>query len=172
MDAGCGGFGASNGLYDFPVGWTAGLESSWSNGLYDVVARGGEAGAAAVEVAGAGVLAREIGRVPSPNLVKVSTVLSMLPPRPRRTVALRRSSGNPISLSVANFPSSDETSVSPICEGSEGGGEPCLVDRGDEGLLRENRRRLEVEEAERRPIPKNLPVFGGNGGGEPSGDLL
>lgn len=145
----------------------AGLESSWSNGLYDVVARGGEAGAAAAVEIGPGVLAREIGRVPSPSLVKDSTVLSMSPPRPRRIVVLRRSSGNPISFSVASFPSNDEGSVSLI-----GGGEPCLLDRGDEGLLSENRPRLEVEEAERRPIPKNLPVFGGNGGGEPSGDLL
>lgn len=137
-----------------------------------------------VEV-GFGVLAREIGRVeapePSPNLVKDSIVLSMLPPRPRRITAFRRSSGNPISLNVANFDSNEGVPISPIeapmpCEavltGTGGGGDPCPCDRGEVGLLVENRRRFEVEDDPRSPNPKNFPVFGGRGGGEPSGDLV
>lgn len=137
-------------------------------------------GAAAKDEVGCGVLAREIGRLlPSPNLVKDSMVLSMLPFRPRRIVALRRSSGNPISFKAANFASNDgvpESSVDApipcvtVFKGSGGGGEAFLL--GEFALLRENRRRLDVDEAERSPIPKNLPVFGGRGGGEPSGDLV
>lgn len=132
------------------------------------MARGGEEvdGGAADRV-GPGVLAREMGRdPPSPSLVNESTVLSMLPLKPRSTVALRRSSGKPISFNVAIL-DSNEASVD-----DDGGGEACLVARGEVGLLREKRWRLEVEDAERRPMPKNLPVLGGSGGGEPSGDRL
>jgi len=141
---------------------------------------------AAIEVeVGFGVLAREIGRVealkPSPNLVKDSIVLSILPPKPRRITAFRRSSGNPISLNVASFDSNEGVPISPIdapmpCDavliGTGGGGESCLCDRGEVGLLVENRRRFEVEDDPRSPNPKNFPVFGGRGGGEPSGDLV
>ena len=90
---------------------------------------------------------------------------------------MRRSSGNPISFNAASFDSNDVAPRSPasmscvaVLKGSGGGGDSFL--RGEDGLLVENRRRLEVEEAERSPNPKNLPVFGGRGGGEPSGDLV
>lgn len=110
---------------------------------------------------------------PSPSLAKVSTVLSMFPLKPRSTVTLRRSSGKPISFNVAILDSSEGSVEAANCDDDDnGGGEACLVERGDVGLLREKRWRLEVDEAERRPIPKNLPVLGGSGGGEPSGDLL
>lgn len=112
---------------------------------------------------------------PSPSLVKDSTVLSMLPLKPRSTVALRRSSGKPISLNVDNLDSNEgsaEDDDDANCCDDDDGGEVCLVERGDVGLLREKRCRLDVDEAERKPMPKNLPVLGGSGGGEPSGDLL
>ena len=58
-------------------------------------------------------------------------------------------------------------------DGSGGGDHAPLSEVGDVtfGLLVPNRRRFEVEDDDRRPNLKNLPDFGGSGGGDPSGDL-
>lgn len=55
---------------------------------------------------GVGVFPLDFARFCSPNLINASTVLSKFPFKPFKTVLLRFSSGNPISLSVASFKSS------------------------------------------------------------------
>ena len=62
---------------------------------------------------GAGVRDRELGLLPSPSRTKDSTVFSRLPLRPLRMVALRLSSGNPISLRTVSF-DSNEAPISPM----------------------------------------------------------
>lgn len=67
-------------------------------------------------VAGVGVLPRDLIGFCSPNLIKASTVRSRLPFSPFNTVALRLSSGKPMSRSVANFesiPSPDVWTLDP-----------------------------------------------------------
>jgi hypothetical protein len=56
----------------------------------------------------------------------------------------------------------------------EGDREPNVGDLGEVGFddLPEDRGRCECDEDERSPNPKILPVLGGRGGGEPSGDLV
>lgn len=121
-----------------------------------------------------GVLDPDAGWPPSPIRTRESIVFSRSPLRPLRTNALRLSSGKPISLSVVSFDANDAVPISateaPVpCEALGGDNDP----RRAGWVLFEGRRRLDVEEADRRfDNPNILPVLGGRGGGEPSGDPI
>lgn len=79
-----------------------------------------------------------------------------------------------MSLKVVSFDAKDAVPNSatdgPVPEPVfDGDNEPRL---NSEVLFEDGRRRFVAEAAERRPgNPNNFPVFGGSGGGEPSGDL-
>lgn len=128
----------------------------------------------------AGVLDLDAGLPPSPNLTSVSTARSRSSWSPLRTISFRWSSVNPICCNAAILASKDAVvtsttgAPSPVvlldCNG--GGDQAPLSEVGEVTLgLPPNRRRFDVEDDERRPNLKNLPDFGGSGGGEPSGDM-
>lgn len=129
----------------------------------------------------AGVLDLDAGLLPSPNLDNVSTALSKSSLSPLRTISLRRSFVNPISCNAAIFASKDAVVTSatgapnPVVRlaGRGGGDQSPPSEVGEVTLpLPPNRRRFEVEDDDRNPNLKNLPDFGGSGGGDPSGDRL
>lgn len=124
-----------------------------------------------------GVLDREAGWLPSPNRTKESMVFSKSPLRPLRITAFRLSSGKPISLKVVSLDANDAVPISATeapmpCEVLGGDNDARLSEKIVGVLFEDGRRRFDVEEAERRPeSPNSLPVLGGRGGGDPSGDL-
>lgn len=132
------------------------------------------AGGAALLV-GTGVLALVTGLLPSPKRTNVSIDLSRFSFSPRRTISFRRSLLKPISRSAAILASNDAVVTSatgaprPDVLRRGGDDDRCEVGEADALDLDPNRR-FEVEEADRRPSPKNLPDFGGSGGGDPSGE--
>lgn len=84
-----------------------------------------------------------------------------------------------MSLKVVNLDANDTVPISatvapvPPCEVFGGDNDARLSENKPEPLFEDGRRRFDVEEAERRPeSPNILPVLGGRGGGEPSGETF
>jgi hypothetical protein len=149
--------------------------------LLDVSGFGVTPRADAPLLAAAGVLDLDVGLLPSPNLTNVSTARSKSSFNPLRTISFRRSLVNPISCNAAILDSNEAVVTSAtgapspvvLLDGNGGGGDqepPSEVGDVTLGLF-PNRRRLDVEDEDRRPNLKNLPDFGGSGGGDPSGEL-
>ena len=123
---------------------------------------------------GVGVLPLDLPGFCSPSLIKASTARSRLPLRPFSTVALRFSSGNPMSRNVASL----DSSPSPVTlepKTLDGlfnlGGEslcaPKLVKPGEMGGVTLGG----CVAAFRNPNPSTLFGFGGSGGGLSSTEL-
>lgn len=122
----------------------------------------------------AAFLARIKAGSPSPSLARVSMHRSKSSFRPLRTISFRRLFVNPNWCNTAIFASRDAVvtsatgAPSPVVLAGGGGDQGCWSEV--DAFLVPNRRRLEVDEEDRRPKPKNLPDFGGNGGGDSVGD--
>jgi len=122
--------------------------------------------------AGVGVLPLDRPGSCSPSRIRASTARSRFPFSPFNTVALRLSSGKPISRRVVSFESRPSPEVCMLEPNTldgllmRGGDWSCWLNPprpGDSGGVRSR-----VVEAFRNPNPKRPVGFGGNGGGRSS----
>lgn len=128
----------------------------------------------------AGVCTPEGLLAPSPSLMRVSTDFSTFPLRPLSTVALRLSSGKPMSLRAESLASKLSADALPmLCPKTLDalftlGGEELLKWRpGDRGGLTGSDLFVgNVDDEARKPKPNRFPGFGGNGGGRSSMELV